>query len=263
MKKNPPTTTTTDRMIESWQAATALRDAADTTLREARAASEAARRPGCAPPPETRVELLVLAAESLTSVDVEASARARLTWSLDAHALATGDPLAAACAIEPLAKDLDAGIAEIARLRQAIAEEERRMFARIESARSAHTAIGVKRTLAGLPEPRRIPSSDGGFQELVDRLKSTIAKGPIAPSSAEKISRLRREELAERAALEMAARASATAALEREADAARAAADERARVKLHAEENARGRARVAAERAAEMDLAGAHRARTA
>lgn len=262
MKTKAPTPTPTDRESTSWKAATARRDLANTALGAARAASEAARRPGYPPPPETRVELLVLEAESLTSVDVEASARARLTWTLDAQDLATGDPSAVACGLEPLAKDLDACIAEIVRLREAIAEEDRLIFSRVEGARAAHAALAVKRTTAGLPEPRRIPNPDGGFFELVANLKATIAKGPIAASSnVEKISRIRREEISERAAHEREIR-EREAARQREKD--HQERDERERderAKKDADELAASRAEHADARAAEMDLANAQRQR--
>ncbi len=253
-----------ERALAAWRTAQAHRDAATTAYREAFASAEKTRSPAQASPPDVRLALLGLDVEQLEAQDVEATERARAVWALDAEDVANGDQAAVACALEPLAADLEAGLAEIDKLRGAIAAEEDRIFARVHAARTGHAALASKRSAAGLPAPRRIPSADVGFVELVASLKATIAKGPIATSSnAEKVSRLRREETAERADIEKAHReeeATKARAKEHEEQQVR---DREDRAKTDAAELAAARAKFSAKEAEEASLANAQKRRKA
>ncbi len=260
MKTSKPTNP--DTTIETWHASRAARAAASTAYQEAARAAERARSPGHGVDAETRLRVIALNVAALEAEDDEAAARARAVAALAAREVASGDPDALACDLARLHAETVAGIAELERRREELADFELELVARVDAARTAHAALATRRAVANLPEPLRVPTAPG-FEELVALLETRIEEGATAaPKNGKRIRDLKSEETDIRGHLEKQHR-------EKEAEKARAKADaedrERERVrreKKNAAENEALRAKHAADAKAREDMANAHRART-
>jgi len=257
-----------DEAVGEWRARASTATEARQRFNEAERAAEKRRSPGMPHPVETRLALLDQEMAMLEAEDAAAAARVRATVACDATDLASGDEFAIACDPASCHVSLIELIAEEERLRREHAEALRRAWLRIEAAQKGRSVLEGRRREAGLPPPAPLPRppvslSAPAPQAWRDAFAHAMEHGTVAPkSNAERLRRLRAEDVSLRAALEQERlnkeEDAKVAARQRESDRKEQERRDRAAAKEHRKEQAR----IQAERERIEGLATAHRART-
>lgn len=194
-------------------------DAAVATWRECQAATEKAREQLRAVTHgnvlftghtlKEGLQIIVAKLAVAEAEDAERTAQTEAAAALDAADVAEGDANARACDFDPLRADLGALLDEEARLAAALDDVRRRRAARLGSAVNASDTIAARRQQASLPRATTHGLLHSMQIEGVHQANTYQARAaldaltiPTPASNAEKIRRLRHEELHTRAEIE-------------------------------------------------------------